>query len=153
MRRQPPISTLLPYTTLFRSLRVLAIIGADVRIDRPVQKNIVIAASQPVHVKRVCVVERQPEIRRIVRHDSDRKSTRLNSSHGYISYAVFCLKQKTQRPNTHALGLANPRPHRRPDPPPAALARRPRRRPHLASYLHLTTLLPVRRERLPHPPR
>src|SRR2546422_5080613 len=65
MIRRPPRSTLFPYTTLFRSL-------GGVR-----ERGVVRAAPD------------QPPGRR-----RDRKSTRLNSSHGYISYAVFCLKKK-----------------------------------------------------------
>src|SRR5687768_17801128 len=67
MIRRPPRSTLFPYTTLFRSRR-----------------GSVAGRSTP----RVCASEcrLQPTL--------DRKSTRLNSSHGYISYAVFCLKKK-----------------------------------------------------------
>src|SRR2546429_5691268 len=75
MIRRPPRSTLFPYTTLFRSHgdhRVLAPgAGAEVLLD--VLEDVVAEA----------VDER-----------GDRKSTRLNSSHGYISYAVFCLKKK-----------------------------------------------------------
>src|SRR2546422_6393624 len=69
MIRRPPRSTLFPYTTLFRSLA----------IDRKWHR-----------------VRLDPAILRlrILGLDPDRKSTRLNSSHGYISYAVFCLKKK-----------------------------------------------------------
>src|SRR2546429_3223309 len=70
MIRRPPRSTLFPYTTLFRSLE-------DVT-DMPAPRN--------------CV-----QYRGGVRDETDRKSTRLNSSHGYISYAVFCLKKKKGR--------------------------------------------------------
>src|SRR2546422_6965917 len=68
MIRRPPRSTLFPYTTLFRSLL------------RPVQ--------------RVAVAHPEPGDLRA--RSRDRKSTRLNSSHGYISYAVFCLKKKKE---------------------------------------------------------
>src|SRR2546422_2749495 len=71
MIRRPPRSTLFPYTTLFRS-------GALVRT--------VSKSSDPKRVKMRNIATRNPK--------SDRKSTRLNSSHGYISYAVFCLKKK-----------------------------------------------------------
>src|SRR2546422_5479377 len=79
MIRRPPRSTLFPYTTLFRS---------HVRHhDRDDDDG-----DRVVNVRRIRgVAERGVE--RIVR-DRDRKSTRLNSSHGYISYAVFCLKKK-----------------------------------------------------------
>src|SRR2546422_130546 len=74
MIRRPPRSTLFPYTTLFRSLDV----GFD-EFDR--------AISPGGH--RLRGGPRKPI-------DEDRKSTRLNSSHGYISYAVFCLKKKKE---------------------------------------------------------
>src|SRR2546426_861642 len=75
MIRRPPRSTLFPYTTLFRSHDVLDRI-ADVGMPVP----------HP-HVDREPLVLRQ----------RDRKSTRLNSSHLVISYAVFCLKKKNHR--------------------------------------------------------
>src|SRR2546429_917982 len=65
MIRRPPRSTLFPYTTLFRS-----------HLD--------------IHQRGVKLHSRTAR----GREDADRKSTRLNSSHGYISYAVFCLKKK-----------------------------------------------------------
>src|SRR2546429_6516573 len=74
MIRRPPRSTLFPYTTLFRSLV-------------PVHH----AADLPVVKDALCPCGSCPRSLRNV----DRKSTRLNSSHGYISYAVFCLKKKT----------------------------------------------------------
>src|SRR6266478_8292565 len=67
--RRPPTSTLFPYTTLFR----------------------------PRHIGRVRRPQRQPRARHLRRQPKtrqDRKSTRLNSSHSQISYAVFCLKKK-----------------------------------------------------------
>src|SRR5687768_18204408 len=96
MIRRPPRSTLFPYTTLFRSRRdegadrrLLAVAGAvDGRGDRVGQ-----ALPQPARRR---VHDRDPPgLRgRGFRCRVDRKSTRLNSSHGYISYAVFCLKKK-----------------------------------------------------------
>src|SRR2546429_4124138 len=70
MIRRPPRSTLFPYTTLFRSQLLLgfapfAILLLELGVEA-----------------------------RVLESDGDRKSTRLNSSHGYISYAVFCLKKK-----------------------------------------------------------
>src|SRR2546421_9724705 len=90
MIRRPPRSTLFPYTTLFRSLRIrlpgqAPADGLDLADP---------AAGQPtVHLRlRVeCAVHRQLDLRDPVQ---DRKSTRLNSSHDQISYAVFCLKKK-----------------------------------------------------------
>src|SRR2546422_7430788 len=75
MIRRPPRSTLFPYTTLFRSL--------------------------PGEVVEVAPVGNRHHDRldRSIRRD--RKSTRLNSSHGYISYAVFCLKKKKIKTNDH----------------------------------------------------
>src|SRR5438309_8154125 len=78
MIRRPPRSTLFPYTTLFRSKS-----GVYRRIVRRLY-----AARE---------VWRKPRIMRKLqkwRHNTDRKSTRLNSSHSSISYAVFCLKKK-----------------------------------------------------------
>src|SRR2546422_7671224 len=77
MIRRPPRSTLFPYTTLFRS-----------RFEvRRRERRLVV---ERVDVGLVDHVDRRA---------GDRKSTRLNSSHGYISYAVFCLKKKN-RPRT-----------------------------------------------------
>src|SRR2546422_4127859 len=73
MIRRPPRSTLFPYTTLFRSLLGL-VLGALQRVVG--------------HLVRLLHQIAQ------ALHRGDRKSTRLNSSHGYISYAVFCLKKK-----------------------------------------------------------
>src|SRR2546429_2964955 len=84
MIRRPPRSTLFPYTTLFRSK-----FGASI--------SVIISGSTDSSERRderidgLAGTQTQP----------DRKSTRLNSSHGYISYAVFCLKKKkTKRPRT-----------------------------------------------------
>src|SRR5947208_9471843 len=81
MMRRPPRSTLFPYTTLFRSLDGLVAVEVpgDGEVDR---------LNTPAH--------------RCCRHwhplPRDRKSTRLNSSHQIISYAVFCLKKKNNMP-------------------------------------------------------
>src|SRR2546429_4250675 len=74
MIRRPPRSTLFPYTTLFRSWRVHLESRSSVIFDIP----------QLFWLHR-------PNREKL---GQDRKSTRLNSSHGYISYAVFCLKKK-----------------------------------------------------------
>src|SRR2546428_2911933 len=81
MIRRPPRSTLFPYTTLFRS--VVERTGALADLARI--GYCVSAASEQVAVAA------------FQRRFRDRKSTRLNSSHDQISYAVFCLKKKTQR--------------------------------------------------------
>src|SRR5258707_10822203 len=89
MIRRPPRSTLFPYTTLFRSERrplrdaLDAVLAEDVTspIDLPAWDN---SAMDGYAVRSVDLKE------------ADRKSTRLNSSHANISYAVFCLKKKKQ---------------------------------------------------------
>src|SRR3712207_8509327 len=102
MIRRPPRSTLFPYTTLFRSLERAALLGraggpavaALVVEDRADLAAVARSLEVPgVEVQRVPVDEDQGE--RLVRRGraaEDRKSTRLNSSHANISYAVFCLK-------------------------------------------------------------
>src|SRR5687768_17691751 len=75
MMRRPPRSTLFPYTTLFRSAAL---------------RRVLLGFAHQV-VERVL----RPAAAAIA-GDADRKSTRLNSSHGYISYAVFCLKKKKE---------------------------------------------------------
>src|SRR5258705_7285774 len=77
MIRRPPRSTLFPYTTLFRSARIAAPLLS--RVDRVVRFQPPRRLSRGVSRRRVRL---------------DRKSTRLNSSHLGISYAVFCLKKK-----------------------------------------------------------
>src|SRR2546429_4676413 len=102
MIRRPPSSTLFPYTTLFRSRsggRGLP----QVRLERIRQP------ARPALLRR-----REPARQRVERNhrcgEPDRKSTRLNSSHGYISYAVFCLKKKNTKHTTqveHASALVH----------------------------------------------
>src|SRR3712207_7040613 len=99
MIRRPPRSTLFPYTTLFRSDRAFVACeqhvagvagrtgldtGADVRRRGPQERHCL-----PLHVG-----AHQRTVRVVVLEERDRKSTRLNSSHANISYAVFCLKKK-----------------------------------------------------------
>src|SRR5205809_5750786 len=97
LQRPPPSSTLFPYTTLFRSR------GRGPRLPSKLEH----ARGQGFPK----VVDRHPGFGHAPRHhhapqrrsqldDLDRKSTRLNSSHGYISYAVFCLKKKIKS-NVH----------------------------------------------------
>src|SRR5207245_9781016 len=89
LRRQPPIFTLFPYTTLFRSR------SAGPPVPRPRRLR---GAHRPLPRSRPARLRaRRPDPRR----RRDRKSTRLNSSHGSISYAVFCLKKKITK-NTRA---------------------------------------------------
>src|SRR3712207_8068332 len=87
MIRRPPRSTLFPYTTLFRS-RVVPVDGSDVRHRSTVRKlaSLKLLAGQAFPARRSFPLG-SAGLR-------DRKSTRLNSSHANISYAVFCLKKK-----------------------------------------------------------
>src|SRR2546422_6466285 len=89
MIRRPPRSTLFPYTTLFRSI-ILLILGVLTSANRP------ISVSTPLSVQDTSATTAAT---------IDRKSTRLNSSHGYISYAVFCLKKKKNKNNFSYVGL------------------------------------------------
>src|SRR3712207_7620954 len=99
MIRRPPRSTLFPYTTLFRSFNE-ALVGNDQR--HRVGRNAPNAWHEPPLAKVAQrLVRRRVEFRRchyrlerIFKGPIDRKSTRLNSSHANISYAVFCLKKK-----------------------------------------------------------
>src|SRR3712207_6861956 len=91
MIRRPPRSTLFPYTTLFRSRCAGGASGDGLDVDeyrgqyaRPRQRR---DAPRPPRDARLGVAESAA--------GRDRKSTRLNSSHANISYAVFCLKKKT----------------------------------------------------------
>src|SRR2546429_7153841 len=100
MIRRPPRSTLFPYTTLFRSGRATS--AARRSLHRIVGR----------HTGPKGALWRRPDSADRARGRAwpDRKSTRLNSSHGYISYAVFCLKKKI-----HAQLLRlDPDPHGRP---------------------------------------
>src|SRR2546430_6186829 len=84
MIRQPPRSTLFPYTTLFRS-------------QLPDERRVVPIERGPrgrQRAERAAQLRQVARPRRAERHPRDRKSTRLNSSHSQISYAVFCLKKK-----------------------------------------------------------
>src|SRR3712207_8601370 len=91
MIRRPPISTLFPYTTLFRSQERLWFFH-QLDPDLPLYQ-ILVLVPLPFRITREQVEE---ALRRLVRrHETlDRKSTRLNSSHANISYSVFCLKKK-----------------------------------------------------------
>src|SRR2546429_4571456 len=84
MIRRPPRSTLFPYTTLFRSLQACRSVG--VRLARCLRRRDARGGQQRAN-------------------RTDRKSTRLNSSHGYISYAAFCLKKKIIQSSNLSLTL------------------------------------------------
>src|SRR2546422_3178900 len=97
MIRRPPRSTLFPYTTLFRSLCVshFAVPNAGQDLRQGLWH----------HLDELVALARRFPRREPARQD--RKSTRLNSSHGYISYAVFCLKKKKNKRTK----LCRPTPH------------------------------------------
>src|SRR2546422_4570731 len=99
MIRRPPRSTLFPYTTLFRSFRGFE--RADVGRDRVTLEALKIQLLEPAFHLPPAIAP--PCRRELVHHhrEEDRKSTRLNSSHGYISYAVFCLKKKKKLKQLH----------------------------------------------------
>src|SRR2546428_8404737 len=84
MIRRPPRSTLFPYTTLFRSA---------------LEANITSCTTGCMYLKRFTQATQLPDwiygMPEVISANEDRKSTRLNSSHDQISYAVFCLKKKT----------------------------------------------------------
>src|SRR5256885_13224318 len=88
MIRRPPRSTLFPYTTLFRSLLLGALQAVLIRCGRGLRRG-QLGRAQVQQLGRVV-----PFIQRLALLHADRKSTRLNSSHLVISYAVFCLKKK-----------------------------------------------------------
>src|SRR5688572_32707021 len=88
MMRRPPRSTLFPYTTLFRSSPQ---VGRQL-VPRRRQGAVELAGHSP-HKHRAA--------------NQDRKSTRLNSSHSQISYAVFCLKKKKKTPTLHLTSITS----------------------------------------------
>src|SRR2546430_3600854 len=89
MIRRPPRSTLFPYTTLFRSRFVWSVLGALTSAHNP-------------------QFQRQREVDVFLADRAlDRKSTRLNSSHSQISYAVFCLKKKNNDLPIHSQSRTN----------------------------------------------
>src|SRR2546429_882117 len=98
MIRRPPRSTLFPYTTLFRSqngsgTRVIFIVGVN-------------GAGKTTSIGKLANRLREEGRSVVLCAAEDRKSTRLNSSHGYISYAVFCLKKKKKTPPPRALAYS-----------------------------------------------
>src|SRR5687768_17800609 len=97
MNQRPPRSRLFPYTTLFRS--TLERYGTEG--NTPVDVNLTLLSVTPSNTEplkfRVNLAGPPAKPKYSLVTDRDRKSTRLNSSHGYISYAVFCLKKKTHR--------------------------------------------------------
>src|SRR2546427_8599150 len=100
MIRRPPRSTLFPYTTLFRSAQAL---------DQAVQEA---SRRERDAEKAKGEWDRASERRKERdRQQADRKSTRLNSSHSQISYAVFCLKKKKERSAASSVHAQSDRSH------------------------------------------
>src|SRR3712207_8441037 len=93
MIRRPPRSTLFPYTTLFRSMKMQSTYSLVVRSQKKsILEHVVYALLFVSAFVGIAQFTAQ-----------DRKSTRLNSSHANISYAVFCLKKKNKNPISHYL--------------------------------------------------
>src|SRR5690242_21513968 len=102
MIRRPPRSTLFPYTTLFRSP------GLVKRSNRACKRVRGSTECSPTRTATVGRVKTEPCLstlghRLLKKITTDRKSTRLNSSHMSISYAVFCLKKKKQKTKKHMI--------------------------------------------------
>src|SRR2546422_7525328 len=93
MIRRPPRSTLFPYTTLFRSKRDVVPLVVLNQLYQHTQMQVTFGAIM------LALVDGAPKEMNL-----DRKSTRLNSSHGYISYAVFCLKKKKKKEDSTVSG-------------------------------------------------
>src|SRR3712207_8636939 len=92
MIRRPPRSTLFPYTTLFRSIDHVRKGTLDFILLKPVDSQFFVSTRQIVVWKLLDMLVGCAVI--VFALSRDRKSTRLNSSHANISYAVFCLKKK-----------------------------------------------------------
>src|SRR2546429_6741486 len=100
MIRRPPRSTLFPYTTLFRSTLLRCLNRMNDLVDGVRIVGSIRIGSTDIYDPTLDVTELRKRV-------GDRKSTRLNSSHGYISYAVFCLKKK--KAHSVATMLRSPR--------------------------------------------
>src|SRR2546426_9208885 len=97
MIRRPPRSTLFPYTTLFRS--ALKFFTSSSKLSWSGRSTLPSRLSRPR--AQVDGVRNEVQMNAHVERGIDRKSTRLNSSHLVISYAVFCLKKKNHKPNIY----------------------------------------------------
>src|SRR3712207_8695802 len=101
MIRRPPRSTLFPYTTLFRSPKARRSCTPNQRCERSCS-----GVFLPMVASSFFLTDRsdsRPLVHRREIEAEDRKSTRLNSSHANISYAVFCLQKKTTRDQTRLM--------------------------------------------------
>src|SRR3712207_7619488 len=110
MIRRPPRSTLFPYTTLFRSGVHVEFIKEHLLFtgeDSPMANLMLSVMGAFAEFERALMRERQRERIALAKQRGDRKSTRLNSSHANISYAVFCLKKKNnfRHLNKHLINL------------------------------------------------
>src|SRR3712207_7953077 len=98
MIRRPPRSTLFPYTTLFRSIA-----PSTNKVVSTAERRERVVSTTTLEFDILCILDTRAIAHQVseamhVHHREDRKSTRLNSSHANISYAVFCLKKK--KPST-----------------------------------------------------
>src|SRR5690349_22878820 len=93
MRRRPPTSTLFPYTTLFRSM----IFRCRLKVDRGLASGMQTDSAQREFLLNCFLLFVHRLFNLASSSSTDRKSTRLNSSHVEISYAVFCLKKKKKK--------------------------------------------------------
>src|SRR3712207_6947571 len=92
MIRRPPRSTLFPYTTLFRSE------GVDAQVLERLRPFVTVLPERTIVNANTAAAEvLAAQVPGLAVSDADRKSTRLNSSHANISYAVFCLKKKKNK--------------------------------------------------------
>src|SRR2546421_4489942 len=101
MIRRPPRSTLFPYTTLFRSERE----GSGVLAAENREESLSIHGVSPVKGGRESIIYQRGMPKGRSAFGTDRKSTRLNSSHDQISYAVFCLKKKKKKNKEYSIEL------------------------------------------------
>src|SRR5689334_23737487 len=97
MLRRPPRSTLFPYTTLFRSGRHFGRVAESEVVEMLALGGGLLAVLSLADLALAALVLQRGASARSARESIDRKSTRLNSSHSSISYAVFCLKKKKQK--------------------------------------------------------
>src|SRR3712207_7917375 len=96
MIRRPPRSTLFPYTTLFRSVLGYYLLK-DLPYISPLVSNAVLMHHERIDGSGYPLGIKNDKITNLAKIIRDRKSTRLNSSHANISYAVFCLKKKKKK--------------------------------------------------------
>src|SRR5258707_5875306 len=94
MIRRPPRSTLFPYTTLFRSGSIRCLVDRETHVVDERQQQVSCPEADRDGASRIAVRPQSFDER-------DRKSTRLNSSHANISYAVFCLKKKKRNSTSY----------------------------------------------------